>query len=146
MSQPIVAPTDLCPVQFPLACRLRHRQLRRGFDSTAGEIELQNVSEEPIEIDVKQSLLQYLDIIVADATGRVISDGFYGDIFSPMERPYRFRLEPGQQYVGPVNFVGNVPNEKRLPGKYTVQAVYQYEGLKAVSEPFLFELPPCLTM
>jgi hypothetical protein len=41
----------------------------------------------------------------------------------------------------PVSHMGNVPAEKQQPGVYTVQAVYECGGLRAVSEPLRVLLP-----
>ncbi len=124
-----------------LVCRLRPRQLRRGPSPTAGEVEVENTSREVLEIEVHRSPLQYLNLIVRDAGGEVISDFFYGDLFSPLAEPCTIRLQPGEKYVGPISLLGNVPEEKRLPGKYEVQAVYEYRGLRAESEPLTVEVP-----
>jgi hypothetical protein len=90
---------------------------------------------------VQRTPLQYLNLVVTDSKGSVVSEHFYGDLFSPLEKPYCFRLEPGQKYTGPVSFMGNVSRHKQLPGRYAVQAIYQYQGWAAVSEPFSFEAP-----
>jgi hypothetical protein len=102
---------------------------------------LENTSPEVLEIEVRSSPLQYLDLLVRDAGGPVISDSFYGDLFLPLAEPYTLRLPPGEKYIGPVSLLGNVPEDKRLPGKYSVQAVYEYRGLRALSEPLSVELP-----
>ena len=124
-----------------LVCRLGLKQSQRALSPIAGEVELENTSAMAMEIQVKSSPLQYLSLLVVDASGRVISESFYGDLFSPLVKPYSLRLEPGEKYTGPVHLLGNVPKEKQQPGVYTVQAVYQYKQLKAVSEPLRVELP-----
>jgi hypothetical protein len=108
----------------------------------AGEVELENVSDENLEIEYRMSVIQYLNIIVTDAGGRVLSEGHYGDIFSPMERPRILRLRPGETFVHPVSLTGKVPPEKLKPGEYIVQAVYDYKDLRAVSEPYHLHLGP----
>jgi hypothetical protein len=131
------------PPQTKLACRLRKRTTERAARRvTAGEVELENVSGEDLEIEYRMSVVQYLDIVVTDASGRVLSEGHYGDIFSPMERPRILRLRPGETFVHPVSLTGKVPREKLVPGEYTVQAVYEYNGLHAVSEPYHLHLGP----
>lgn len=141
MSEATVAPSKSLPVHPDLACRLRQRSLQRGPSPTAGEVELENTSPHVLEIEVRTSPLQYLNLIVTDATGRVVSDFFYGDLFSPLGEPYTLRLQPGEKFTGPVSLLGNVPEEKWLPGSYVVVAVYEYNGLKAVSEPLSLHLP-----
>jgi hypothetical protein len=124
-----------------LVCRLRPRQLRRGPSPMAGEVELENTSPEILEIEAGRSLLGHLDLVVRNAGGEVISNSFYGDMFSPLAEDYTVRLQPGEKYVGPVHLLRNVPEEKRQPGKYEVQAVFEYRGLRAASEPLTVELP-----
>src|SRR5262249_55543302 len=97
-----------------LACRLRKRQPQDGGrrpSSTAGEVELENQTDTPIELELQRSPFQFLNLIVRDVGGAVVSEGFYGNLFSPVEVPYQFRLQPGEIYVGPVSLLGNVPRE-----------------------------------
>ncbi len=141
MAAPATRPDSSRTDQPRLVCRIRRRQLRRGSSPTAGEIELQNVSPDVVEIVLHSSPLQYLNLIVTDSTGTVVSDSFYGDLFSPLEEAYVLRLQPGETLTRPVSLVGNVSKAKQLPGRYTVRAVYEYEDLKAVSESFDVQLP-----
>jgi hypothetical protein len=141
MIQPTTTPASPLAAQSPLVCRLRHRQVRRGYSGTAGELELENISGTVLDIVVRTSPLQYLDLVVTDTSGKVVSESYYGDLFSPLEEPYTLRLAPGQKYTGPVGFLGNVPPQRHLPGQYTAQAVYQYQGIRAVSEPLPFVVP-----
>jgi hypothetical protein len=124
-----------------LRCRLRHKQLLRGSAPTAGEIELENSSPDVLEIATDMHPLQYLHLVVTDARGTVLSEGHYGDIFSPRGRVETLRLMPGAKFHHPVSLLATIPQEKRVPGTYTVQAVYEYNGLKAVSEPLVVALP-----
>jgi hypothetical protein len=102
---------------------------------------LENTSPDPLEIVVRTSPLQYLNLVVTDGDGNILSDSFYGDLISPLEEPYTLRLEPGQRYTRPVSLMGNVPEERQRPGRYTGRAVYEYEWLRAVSDPFPVEVP-----
>src|SRR6266508_6134680 len=111
-----------------LTCRLRKKTTGRVAQSpAAGEVELENTSGGVVEIESQFSPLQYLNLIVKDSSGRVMSEGYYGDIFSPMAEPYTWRLQPGEKYTGPVHLLGTVPDAKCVPGTYTVQAVYEYK-------------------
>jgi hypothetical protein len=103
---------------------------------------LENTSTDVLEIEVSSSPLQYLDLIVTDMHGQLVSDSYYGDLFSPLAEPYRLSLQPGQKYTAPVSLLGNVAEEKRRPGEFTVQAVYEYKALRAVSESLRVQLPP----
>jgi hypothetical protein len=127
--------------QQGLVCRLRKRITERtAHIPTAGEVELENGSPLAIEIEVRTSPLQYLNLIVTNGEGRVVSDSFYGDLFSPLDEPYTLRLQPGQKYSAPVGLLGNVSEANQHPGIYTVQAVYEYNGLRSVSNPLQVEL------
>jgi hypothetical protein len=124
-----------------LACRLRHRAGRRGPSPAAGEVELENVSGEPVEIEVTMHPLQHLDLVVRDASGVAVPAAPYGHLFSPREVPYTLRLAPGEKYVHNVSLLGTLPEGEPPPGRYQVHAVYEYRGLRAVSEPLWVELP-----
>jgi hypothetical protein len=124
-----------------LACRLRHKQLQGGSSPTAGEIELENSSPDVIEIATDRHPLQYLNLVVTDASGNVLSEGHYGDVFSPRGRIDTLRLTPGAKYHHVVFLLETLPRQKRLPGTYTVRAVYEYDGLTVISERLAVELP-----
>lgn len=123
-----------------LVCRLRHRQLARGHSPTAGEIELENSSSVVFEIESDRHPLQYLNLVVTDPAGSVVSEGHYGDIFSPRGRTETLRLAPGAKYRHLVSLLETLPRDKQVPGAYAVQAVYEYQGLTAVSQPLDVEL------
>jgi hypothetical protein len=124
-----------------VACRLRHRIGRPGSSPTAGEVEIENVSPDIIEIEVTMHPLQYLNLVITDAAGDLVHAPPYGDAFSPRESPYILRLAPGEKYTHNVSLLGNVPEEARLSGTFTVRAVYEYNSLRAVSEPLQVQLP-----
>src|SRR5690349_18993008 len=104
-----------------LVCRVRQKQSGNGpigLSSTAGELELENVSSDTIEIEWQMNPLQYLNLLVTDCRGAIVSESHYGDQFSPQERPSVLRLHAGEKYIGNVSLLGNVPKEKQLPGSY----------------------------
>jgi hypothetical protein len=123
-----------------LACRLRLRVGRHGSSPSAGEVEIENVSPDVIEIEVTIHPLQYLEVVISDAAGDLVPAAPYGHLFSPREAPYLLRLAPGEKYTHPVSLLGTVLQEKLLPGPYTVRAVYEYDGLKAVSDPLAVDV------
>jgi hypothetical protein len=141
MSESIVKGAKPNPVHSGLACRLRLRQRRREQSSIAGEVELENTSADTLQIEVGTSPLQYLNLIVTDAARTVVSDSFYGDLFSPLAEPYTLRLGPGEKFTGPISLLGNVRQARWQPGEYMVRAVYEYNGMRAVSEPLRVVLP-----
>jgi hypothetical protein len=103
-------------------------------------VEIENVSPDVIEIEVTMHPLQYLNLVIRDGTGNPVFAAPYGHIFSPREVPYVLRLMPGEKYTHNVSLLGTVPEEKQLSGTYTVQAVYEYNGLRAVSESLQMQL------
>jgi hypothetical protein len=123
--------------QTTLVCRLRRKS---GRSPTAGVVELENTSPSVVELEVRNSPLQYLNLVVTGPSGAVVSHWYYGDLFSPLAEPYTFQLAPGEKLIANVSLLGNVPEEKRLPGAYTVQAVYEHRGLRAVSEQVRVEV------
>src|SRR6266542_1000380 len=127
-------------VQSTLVCRLRHRVGRWGPSPTAGEVELENVSSGLVEIDYDMHPLQHLNLVVTDAAGAVLSAWHYGTIFSPLGSTHTLPLEPREKYTAPVGLLGNVPEERRVPGCYTTVAVYQHKSLRMVSEPLQVRL------
>ncbi len=136
-----IATTAIAPrpetLPQPLACRLRRKQLtgRGAGIANMGEVEIENVSSLPLEIGYQMTLLQYLNIIVTDANEKVVSEGHFGDRFAPTAEPMLFRLEPGEKITANVHLFSTVPIRPIPSGSYFVQAVYEYDGLRCVSEP-----------
>jgi hypothetical protein len=133
-----VVPTD----RGVLVCRLRHRVGRWGPTPTAGEVELHNATGETVEIHFDRHPLQYFDLVVLDSGGATVSARPYGDIFSPLGKISTLRLPPGEKYTHNVSLLGNLPEEQRRPGDYSVRGVFDYNGMRAVSEPVAVHLPP----
>ena len=126
-----------------IVCRLRKKAQGRAATSLlAGEVELENASAGVLEIEVKTSPLQYLDLLVTDPAGNVLSAWRYGECFSPLESPYKLRLGSGEKYAAPVSLLGNVPPEKRLPGTYLIRAVYEYNGTRSVADVLRLDYRP----
>jgi hypothetical protein len=141
MAEPLIQANAPPVSRAKLACHLRKKTTGRAASrATAGEVELENISTEVLEIEYRMSFIQYLNVIVTDSRGHVLSEGHYGDIFSPMEKPDVWRLQPGEKFIHPVSLTGKVPRDKLPPGEYTVRAVYEYNGLRAVSEPYHLQL------
>jgi hypothetical protein len=123
----------------PLACRLRRRGTA-GPSAAApnlGEVELENVSAKPLEIVYRMTVLQYLNLVVTAPDGRVVSEGHFGDRFAPTLEPMVLRLEPGEKFRANVHLFATVLCDPIPPGTYLVQAVYDCNGSRAVSEPVL---------
>jgi hypothetical protein len=121
-----------------LACRLRWKEavgVRGSMNGTLGELELENLSAQAIEIRYQMSPLQYLDLLVTRPSGGVVSERRFGDRFSPRAEEQVLRLGPGEKFISDVPLLGTVPREKRSPGLYLVQAFYETPAIKAASDP-----------
>jgi hypothetical protein len=123
----------------PLACRLRPKSVvgRRGPVPHMAEVELENLSGAPLEIAYRMTVLQYLNLVVTGADGRVVSEGHFGDRFAPTLEPLVLRLESGQKFTANVHLFATVRCDQLPPGTYAVQAIYGYDGFRAVSDSVL---------
>jgi hypothetical protein len=128
------APVTHAPL---LACRLNRKEvLRRGVPAPFyAEAELENVSDTLLEIAYQMTVLHHLNLIVHDANGNVVSQGHFGDRFAPTEKPRFLRLAPGEKFAAEVHLFATAPQSMRTPGTYSIQAVYECAGLRAMSEP-----------
>jgi hypothetical protein len=124
----------------PLACRLRYKKslnrLGQPF-ANHGEVELENLSATPLEIRYRMTALQYLNLVVTTADGTVMSEGHFGDRFAPTLEPAVLRLEPGEKFTADVHLFATIRIAPIPPGSYSVQAVYAYNGFRAVSDPLV---------
>jgi hypothetical protein len=121
----------------PLACHLRSKAVtgRHGPVANMGEVELENLGSTPLEIAYRMTVLQYLHLVVTDAGGKVVSEGHFGDRFAPTAEPQVLRLEPGAKFTAKVHLLATMPSSVVAAGKYLVQAVYEYDGFRAISDP-----------
>lgn len=128
--------------QPPLACRLRFKEVigRQGPIPNMGEVELENCSHSPCDIEYTMSPLQFFDLEVIGPAGGIISEGHFSDRFSPTREPALLRLLPGEKFRSNVSLLATAPRDKRRPGRYTVQASYRFHGSKVMAEPLTVEL------
>jgi hypothetical protein len=130
---------DLAPVApaQPLACRLRRKLVtgRWGPVANMGEVELESLSAGPVEITYWMTALQYLNLVVTRSDGAVVSEGHFGDRFAPTLEPLVLHLEPGDKFTATIPLLATVPQTPVPPGTYIIQAVYEYNGFRAVSDP-----------
>ncbi|MCI0463743.1 MAG: hypothetical protein L0Z62_42955 [Gemmataceae bacterium] len=138
----VTDPQAAPPVQPPLTCRLRPKEVigRRGPIPNMGEVELENRSNAPVEIEYTMTPLQFLELEVFGPGGELISEGHFSDRFSPTEEPAVLRLLPGQKFTSNVALLATVPHAKRRPGTYTVRASYRFQGSRLMAEPLTVEL------
>src|SRR5947209_15851239 len=103
--------------QSPLACHLRPKEVlgRQGSIPNMGEVELENCSAAPLEIEYTMTPFQFLDLKVIGPGGEVVSEGHFSDRFSPTLDPSVLRLMPGEKFTSRVSLLATVPREKRLP-------------------------------
>jgi hypothetical protein len=143
MSEPKVASVQAkCQQHPPLACRLRAKQVigRQGPIPNMGEVEVENCSGAPLEIEYTMTPLQFFELEVIGPDGGVVSEGHFSDRFSPTLEPAVLRLMPGEKFTANVSLLATVSHDKRLPGKYTVHASYRFQGGRALAEPLTVEL------
>lgn len=125
----------------PIACRLR---LNPSAESSyLGDVEIENVSPELIEIMTQASKWEHLNFITWDDNGTIVSKYHYGSGFSPHFQNVVWKWLPGEILtMRCVSLMATVPDNECKPGKYRVQAVYAYETLHAASDVIEFEYIP----
>jgi len=130
------------PSSSPLACRLRPKAGTgpQGPVPNMGEVELENCSGTPLEIEYTMTPLQFLELEVIGPGGGVVSEGHFSDRFSPTLEPAVLRLLPGEKFTSNVSLLATVSRDKRVPGRYTVQASYRFQGRSVLAEPLTVEL------
>jgi hypothetical protein len=130
------------PGQASLTCRLRPKAVmgRQGPIPYIGEVELANCSPAPVEIAYTMTPLQFLDLEVMGPGGQVVSTGHFSDRFSPAREPAVLRLMPGEKFTANVPLLATLPRDKRLAGRYTVQASYRLNDMRILAEPLTVEL------
>jgi hypothetical protein len=128
-----------------LACRLRPKELsgRGGPIANMGEVELENCSAAPLEIEYTMTPLQLLELEVIGPGGVIVSEGRFSDRFSPKRDAAVLRLLPGDKFTANVSLLATVPHDKRPPGRYTVQASFCFQGGRVMPEPLTVELTGC---
>ncbi len=128
--------------QAPLACKLWSKLVigRDGPLPNMGEVELENVSDAPLEIEYTMTPLQFLELEVIGPGGKTVSEGHFGDRFSPRLEPAVLRLMPGEKFIANVSLLATLPLERRVAGQYTIQASYRFRGKKVMAEPLMLEL------
>jgi hypothetical protein len=125
-----------------LACRLiiEPRSEKSGPLPPA-RVELTNASQGILKIDCPSHVLEHLTFLVATQDGKVISRRKYGNLLIRARRDavLPLQLQPGESIDYAVSLLGAIPEDGRKPGRYLVQAVYEYKTVKAFSEPVQVE-------
>lgn len=125
-----------------MAFRLRQKTVvdRRGAIRQMGELVLENRSSDLVDIAYNLTPLQHLDLDVFGPDGTLVSEGSISDFFSPTREPGHLRLSPGESFVAEVPLLATVPRERRLPGRYTVEASYRLDGWRIAAAPLAVEV------
>jgi hypothetical protein len=128
-----------------LACRLRPKEVtgRHGPIANMGEVELENCSDAPLEIEYTMTPLQFVELEVIGPAGAIVSAGRFCDRFSPTRDAAVLRLLPGGKFTANLSLLATVPRDKRLPGRYTVQASFCFRDTRVMADPLTVELTEC---
>jgi len=78
--------------------------------------------------------------VVIGPDGGIVSEGHFSDRFSPTREPAVLRLQPGEKFTANVALLATVPRGRRVPGKYTVQASYRFQGRRVTAQPLAVEV------
>jgi hypothetical protein len=129
----------------PLACRVRPIEVtgRQGPIANMGQVELENCSDAPLQVEYTMTPLQFLELEVIGPAGAIVSEGRFSDRFSPTRDTAVLRLLPGEKFTANVALLATVPREKRPPGRYTVQASFCFQGNRVMAEPLTVESTGC---
>ena len=112
-----------------------------------GDFSLKNTSSEPIKIEYRVHPLVHLDLDVKDQRGTLLPKALirYGGIFSPFDfRPEILTIKPGETYRAGIVLFVQVDKEEHpiTPGKYIVEAVFQWDDQEVRSNKVAIEVLP----
>ena len=127
---------------------------RPGASRPKADVELTNVTDEPIELALAGqglSLFRFLNLLYRDSAGEVVPSRYYGNAFTDGSRHRVYPLGPGERFRGTVGLMYNVERSAQslfpedwglLEGTYSAQAVFEYGGWAAASGPVPYEFRP----
>jgi len=124
-----------------LHCQLVANQKSGGLETSySGELELRNDSKEPITIEYVDDPTDHLAL---DILPKVAP--FYGGIYAqlrPEGAKQTFTIKPGETYRQHLALFGMNDDEAhpRVPGKYTVEAVYHWGKVELRSDKVTIEV------
>jgi hypothetical protein len=122
----------------------RHSRPSLRHSRPSLEVELENCSDSPLEIEYTMTPLQFLELEVIGPSGAIVSEGHFSDRFSPMRDSAVLRLLPGEKFTAEVSLLATVPRGQRPPGRYTVRASFCFQESKVMAEPLTVELTRCV--
>jgi hypothetical protein len=134
----------------PLHCHLIAEQKLDMVDGVfPGVFELRNDAKEPIAIEYLESMTEHLSLDISDPAGKPVPKEIpnYGDLYwtprMPGDRHNKTRiLRPGEKYRVNILLFGQVTGAlyPRVPGKYTIQAVFKWGGKEFKSDQVTVEV------
>ncbi len=132
----------------PLHCQLVANQKSGGLETSySGELELRNDSKAPITIEYVDDPTDHLALDVRDPAGKLLPKvaPFYGGIYAqlrPEGAKQTFTIKPGETYRQHLALFGMTDDEAhpRVPGKYTVEAVYHWGKVELRSDKVTIEV------
>jgi len=132
----------------PLHCQLVADQKSGGLETAySGDLELRNDSKEPITIEYVDSPTDHLALDIRDPAGKLLPKAipFYGGLYAqirPVGAKQTFTIKPGETYRQNLALFAMNDDEAhpRVPGKYTVEAVYHWGKVELRSDKVTIEV------
>ena len=117
-------------------CSLKKVTGRSPLD---GKLELANYGTRAVLVAFDGNLLQHLRFIVTDPYGGVTDERY--DTFPTLAGGVRqHRFNPGERLSVSVNLLNTIEADQITIGTYTIEAVYDYDGVQSRAEPVRVEL------
>ncbi|MBN9120321.1 MAG: TIGR02996 domain-containing protein [Planctomycetes bacterium] len=110
-----------------------------GSDPRTGKLELANYATRALLITIDANDLQYLRLIVTDPLGAV-TDAWYGRFPVHAGGARTRQIDAANKLTLTVNLLNTVPVAEVTVGTYTVEAVYDYDGVQSRADPVRVEL------
>ena len=102
-----------------------------------GKLELANYATRALHIAFDPNPLEYLRLTITDPYGTVTDEGY--DEFT-LSGTRHLRLSPGERFSLTVNLLNTIPVGEITVGAYTVEAVYDYDGVRSRADPVRVEV------
>jgi hypothetical protein len=138
------APTD----QGPIRCHLVRAGGWWGQDRPEVRIQLTNTSDRPVSLWYSLAPHYHITFLIRDSEGKEVGKFWWGSLSSlkvmcdpetgrPMKPPPMLTLQPGETHTGEVylSVLRDHCNGPRVPGRYWLEAVFDYHDLGGVPEP-----------
>ncbi len=113
-------------------------QKRSGGSPLDGKLELAVYSTRVLLVAFNEHLLQYLRFTITSPLGEVF-EGPYAS-FGPLAPTHHHRFSPGERMSVRVNLLNTIAADQITVGAYTVEAVYDYDGVRSRADPVRVEV------